>query len=50
METPVIYFYTPKGTQPARSRSVFHKGQITEYYPMPDFPVFRAREHRVEEC
>ena len=39
METPVIYFYTPKELT-CTVKVSFPKGQITEYYPMPDFPVF----------
>jgi hypothetical protein len=39
METPVIYFYTPKELT-CTVKVSFPKGQITEYYPTPDFPVF----------
>ena len=39
METPVIYFYTPKELT-CTVKVSFPKGHITEYYPMPDFPVF----------
>jgi hypothetical protein len=39
METPVIYFYTPKQLT-CTVKVSFPKGHITEYYPMPDFPVF----------
>jgi hypothetical protein len=39
METPVIYFYTPKELT-CTVKVSFPKGQITEYYPMPDSPVF----------
>ena len=39
METPVIYFYTPKELT-CTVKVSFPQGQITEYYPMPDFPVF----------
>jgi len=42
METPVIYFYTPKElTCTVKVR--FPQGEITEYYPMPDVPVFGWR-------
>ena len=42
METPVIYFYSPKELT-CTVKVSFPQGEITEYYPMPDFPVFRAR-------
>jgi hypothetical protein len=42
METPVIYFYSPKElTCSVKVR--FPQGEITEYYPMPDVPVLRWR-------
>jgi hypothetical protein len=43
METPVIYFYTPKELTCAVKVS-FPQGEITEYYPMPDFLQARGIE------
>ena len=36
METPMIYFYTPKNCTVKVS---FPQGGITEYFPMPASPV-----------
>jgi len=43
METPVIYFYTPKELT-CTVKVSFPQGEITEYYPMPDLPVFGWRD------
>jgi len=39
METPVIYFYTPKELT-CTVKVSFLQGEITEYYPMPDRLVY----------
>jgi hypothetical protein len=42
METPVIYFYTPK-EMTCTVKVSFPHGEITEYYPMPHLPAFPVR-------
>ena len=42
METPVIYFYTPKELT-CTVKVSFPQGEITEYYPMPDRLVFPVK-------
>jgi hypothetical protein len=42
METPVIYFYSPKELT-CTVKVSFPQGEITEYYPMPDLPPIRRR-------
>ncbi len=50
METPVIYFYTPKELT-CTVKVSFPQGEITEYYPMPDrlvYPVKAVQWNGVE--
>lgn len=50
METPVIYFYTPKELT-CTVKVGFPQGEITEYYPMPDrvvYPVKTVQWNSVE--
>ena len=42
METPVIYFYTPKELT-CTVKVSFPQGEITEYYPMPDRLVYPVK-------
>jgi hypothetical protein len=42
METPVIYFYTPK-EMTCTVKVSFPQGEITEYYPMPDHLVYPVK-------
>ena len=42
METPVIYFYSKKELT-CTVKVSFPQGEITEYYPMPDLPVYPAK-------
>jgi hypothetical protein len=42
METPVIYFYSPKELT-CTVKVNFPQGEITEYYPMPDRLVYPVK-------
>ena len=42
METPVIYFYSPKRLT-CNVRVGFPQGEITEYYPMPEIPGYPVK-------
>jgi hypothetical protein len=42
METPVIYFYSPKRLT-CNVRVSLPQGEITEYYPMPEIPGYRVK-------
>ena len=42
METPMIYFYTPK-EMTCTVKVSFPRGEVAEYYPMPDRLVYPVK-------